>query len=91
MVYDFESILERKNSKIGQSTTVTAEHHPISVAVSNNINEETICYVDTSPAHLVTSLLAYCNEVQCEAERRMIQRFKPITSMLDEYIYYLVS
>ena len=89
--FDFESILEKTNKKIGEKTVITSTHLPISVAVSNSINEEVICYINESPRVLVKSLLAYCKTVQIEAKKRMMYKFSDVLYKLRLYADFLVS
>ena len=90
-VFDFESLLHKSDSRAGNATQIIAEHVPISVALSNSINNEVICYVNESSTQLVTSMLAYCNSVQLEANRLMLYRFSSILAKLEQYVIFLVS
>ena len=86
----FESVLQKQNIAAGQATTITSIHQPISVSVSNNINRDVTCYVDSSAEVLVSSLLQYCATVQQEAAVRMLHRFSPVINQLQQYINFLV-
>ena len=88
--FDFESVLQKQNIAAGQATTITSIHQPISVSVSNNINRDVTCYVDSSAEVLVSSLLQYCATVQQEAAVRMLHRFSPVIIQLQQYINFLV-
>ena len=90
-VFDFESLLRKSDVRAGKSTRILSEHLPISVALSNSINNEVICYVNDSPAQLVQSMLTYCSTVQVEANRLMTYRFSTILAILQHYITFLVS
>ena len=70
IVYDFEAIQEKVNTKQTEELTITSRHVPVSVAINDNLTNEPVFIVDQDPGNLINRFV----EDLMERQRKIVEK-----------------
>lgn len=83
-VYDFEALLLKKEIKTSDKLKFTAEHQPVSCAVSTNVPRfEPVCFVDENPDKLVEALFEHLEKISSVQNQILSSQFEPVFQELE--------
>ena len=88
IVWDMEAILLKSNINKIEKLTWISQHHPISVSIASNLEnfQESQCFVNTNPNHLIEEMMSYISEISLYNKEIMMDKYSEVYHQLNEII-----